>query len=141
MVNHKNISMLIRLNNVFMQPPSLFSLISGSLIGAAINILTSIISSDVTKLNLIFTSFFLILSSIPLIRISIILESINKGGPDAFNADLVRNQDKLRNHLLTFTLIFIISIFALIYSYIASNTEVQEVIEYLTHILNYSAKI
>ena len=130
-----------KLDNMFMQPPSLFSLIAGSLIGASIYILTGLLASNIIKPNLIIGAFFLILASIPLIKISIILEGIHRGRTDDFTADLHRNFDVLRGLLKIFVIIFLVSIIALIYNYIEIYEGLKGVYTYLWHISNCSELI
>lgn len=129
-------------DKLFMQSPSLFSLISGSLIGAAVNILTGLSNTPTMKFNLIFAAFFLLLSSIPLIKINLILEDIRSMGVqnNALYIELKRkdNRIQLRKYLMLFTILFLISLVILIYNLIDNLLDQRGGWTFLKQFSNYS---
>jgi len=144
MINKSN-SPYELLDKIFMQPPSLFSLISGSLIGAAINILTGLSNTPTIEFSLIFVAFFLLLSSIPLFKINLILEDIRSMGiqNNALYVELKRdyNRIRLRKYLILFIIFLMVSLVILIYNLVDNSLDQRGGWAFLEQFFNYSGMI
>jgi len=87
-----------KIDKIFLLSPSFYTIISGALIGAAINFLTSLIfmkKSLIGQKALILSIFFLLLSSGLFVYISLILEGLrNKAKDIDFLLGMICNRQK-----------------------------------------------
>jgi hypothetical protein len=114
-----------RIHNIFLLSPSLFSLIGGSLIGAATNLLTNL--NDINKLNfyiIVISSALILLSSLFFIWLSLTLEDNRHKQPDdeLFLYNIEDSLPRLTKILVCGILFLIIGVSVLIYHNLMINS-------------------
>lgn len=85
-----------RIDQLFLFSPSFYAILSGALIGAAINLLTGLIfAKEILSVNLILSILFLLASSGLFVYISLILEHLRPKAKDVdYLLDMIQDRRK-----------------------------------------------